>query len=56
MTISYQLGFRQIRIDTHLSNKRMQHVITKAGFDYRGGSYIDHQPDEARNAYQILLP
>ncbi len=56
MTISYQLGFHQIRIDTHRSNKRMQHVITKAGFDYRGVIYIDHQPDEARNAYQILLP
>lgn len=55
LTISYQLGFRQVRIDTHLSNKRMQHIITKTGFDYRGIVYMDNDATDQRNAYQILL-
>ncbi|WP_048000352.1 GNAT family N-acetyltransferase [Lactiplantibacillus herbarum] len=55
LTISYQLGFRQVRIDTHLLNKRMQYIITKTGFDYRGIVYMDNDATDQRNAYQILL-
>lgn len=55
ITMSYQLGFRQLRIDTHSLNQRMQHIITKAGFDYRGVVYMDHDEADQRNAYQLLL-
>ncbi|RRK10664.1 GNAT family N-acetyltransferase [Lactiplantibacillus garii] len=55
MTLSYQLGFHQIRIDTHAKNTRMQHVITKAGFTYRGVVYMDGDSTDQRNAYQITL-
>lgn len=55
ITMSYQLGFRQLRIDTHLLNQRMQHIITKAGFDYRGIVYMNHDKNDQRNAYQLLL-
>lgn len=55
MTLSYLQGFQQIRVDTHLANKRMQHIILKAGFTYRGIVYMDHDADDQRNAYQIKL-
>jgi len=55
MTISYQQGFHQLRIDTHRLNQRMQHVITKAGFTYRGIVYMAGDAQDQRNAYQILL-
>lgn len=55
MTISYHLGFRQMRIDTHLLNHRMQHIITKAGFEYRGIVYMNHNARDQRNAYQLRL-
>ena len=29
-------GAKSLRIDTHPDNKRMQHVLEKAGFSYRG--------------------
>lgn len=55
MTLSYQLGFKQLRIDTHIQNTRMQHIITKAGFTYRGVVYMDNNAADQRNAYQIIL-
>ncbi|MFB9770367.1 GNAT family N-acetyltransferase [Lactiplantibacillus modestisalitolerans] len=54
-TLSYQQGFREVRIDTHASNQRMQHIITKAGFDYRGIVYMANDPADQRLAYQIKL-
>lgn len=55
MTLSYQADFRQIRVDTHLLNKRMQHIITKAGFAYRGIVYMANDATDQRNAYQVML-
>ncbi|BDZ31628.1 GNAT family N-acetyltransferase [Lactiplantibacillus sp. WILCCON 0030] len=55
MTLSYQAGFRQIRVDTHRLNQRMQHIITKAGFDYRGVVYMANDATDQRNAYQVML-
>lgn len=55
MTLSYQQGLRQVRIDTHALNVRMQHIIEKAGFTYRGIVYMDHDATDQRNAYQLTL-
>jgi len=55
MTLSYAAGFRQIRVDTHALNQRMQHIITKAGFDYRGIVYMANDATDQRNAYQVML-
>lgn len=55
LTIAYQLGFRQVRIDTHVLNKRMQHIIDKAGFNYAGVVYMDDNSEDRRNAYQLFL-
>lgn len=48
-----ELGFADIRIDTHPGNKIMQRVITDVGFSYCG---IVEFPffDGERKAYQIL--
>lgn len=55
LTIAYQLGFRQIRIDTHASNKRMQHIVGKIGFSYSGVVYMHGNSKDKRNAYQLFL-
>lgn len=55
MTLSYQLGFHQVRIDTHQLNQRMQHIIKKAGFEYRGIVYMADDPTDQRLAYQLML-
>lgn len=54
-TIAYLLGFRQVRIDTHVLNKRMQHIIAKTGFEYAGVVYMHDDPEDRRNAYQLFL-
>ncbi|KRL67067.1 GNAT family N-acetyltransferase [Companilactobacillus versmoldensis] len=54
LTISYQLGYSDVRIDTHPDNLVMQHVITTNGFIEKGE--ISMEEDEgARKAYQLLL-
>ncbi len=45
-------GAKSLRIDTHPDNKRMQHVLEKAGFSYRG---IVMLPVGLRWAYDKLL-
>lgn len=45
-------GAESLRIDTHPDNKRMQHVLEKAGFSYRG---IVMLPVGLRWAYDKLL-
>jgi len=55
MTLSYAAGFHQIRVDTHALNQRMQHIITKAGFSYRGIVYMANDATDQRNAYQVML-
>ncbi|KGO22475.1 GNAT family N-acetyltransferase [Oenococcus alcoholitolerans] len=52
---AYRLGYRQLRIDTHVKNKRMQHLAAKFSFDYAGIIYLDHDDTDQRNAYQLFL-
>ena len=56
-TISSELGYNELRIDTHPKNKGMQKVIANNGFEYRG--IIDfndeNEVDTTRFAYQLYL-
>lgn len=56
-TLSIELGYNEIRIDTHLKNKGMQKVITNNGFEYRGIiDFVDeNEVDTKRYAYQLYL-
>lgn len=54
MTMSYYLGYRDVRIDTHPENLVMQHIITSNGFEEKGTITMD-EDDGIRLAYQILL-
>ena len=54
LTLSRQLGYADVRIDTHPQNLGMQHVIKQNGFQYQGIIYM-HEPKEERYAYQLLL-
>jgi RimJ/RimL family protein N-acetyltransferase len=47
------MGYRDIRIDTHPKNKIMQKVILRAGFIYRGMVEFGI-PDGKRMAYQLI--
>ncbi|MFD2304950.1 GNAT family N-acetyltransferase [Enterococcus termitis] len=47
-------GHLDIRIDTHPKNVRMQRLIKKAGFSYRGDLLLPI-PDGERLAYQLVL-
>ncbi|MDF7683595.1 GNAT family N-acetyltransferase [Lactobacillus sp. ESL0679] len=49
------LGFHNFRIDTHALNKRMQGLIKKSGYQYRGVIQVDPTPDGARYAYELNL-
>ncbi|MCI1914875.1 MAG: GNAT family N-acetyltransferase [Bifidobacteriaceae bacterium] len=49
------LGFHEVRIDTHRLNKRMQHLIAKAGFEYAGVVYMKDDPHPERLSYQIFV-
>ncbi|AUJ30681.1 MAG: GNAT family N-acetyltransferase [Liquorilactobacillus hordei] len=55
ISISYALGFKQIRVDTHEKNARMRHLIKKAGFNYAGIVYMNNNSADYRNAYQLFL-
>ena len=48
------LGYTDIRIDTHPKNIRMQKVIEKSGFLYRGDILLEITDGE-RKAYQIII-
>lgn len=54
MTMSYYLGYRDVRIDTHPDNLVMQHIITSNGFEEKGTITMDEDKG-VRLAYQILL-
>ncbi|KRN33493.1 GNAT family N-acetyltransferase [Weissella halotolerans] len=55
ITTAKELGFNDMRIDTHEDNKAMQHVITSNGFDYRGIIWTKEDNDKARRfAYQLV--
>ncbi|BDR60071.1 GNAT family N-acetyltransferase [Lactobacillus xylocopicola] len=49
------LGIHNFRIDTHADNQRMQALISKVGFQYRGTVWVDQTADGARYAYELNL-
>ncbi len=49
------LGIHNFRIDTHAMNKRMQHLIKKFGYHYRGIIYVNSTKNGARYAYELNL-
>ena len=54
MTMSYYLGYRDVRIDTHPDNLVMQHIITSNDFEEKDTITMDEDKG-VRLAYQILL-
>lgn len=54
LTMSYYLGYQDVRIDTHPDNMVMQHIIENNGFEEKGTITMD-EDDGVRLAYQILL-
>lgn len=52
---SYSLGIKNIRIDTHEMNIRMQKLINDFGFSYKGIVYVSPSPAGKRNAYELNL-
>ncbi|RHW52221.1 GNAT family N-acetyltransferase [Bombilactobacillus bombi] len=55
ITLGYQQGFCNFRIDTHPNNLRMQHLIKEAGFIYRGSICLNKNPKKPRLAYELNL-
>ncbi|MGX7059091.1 GNAT family N-acetyltransferase [Vagococcus humatus] len=55
LTLAYQKGFRQMRIDTHEMNIRMQSLIQAFGFSYQGIIYVSPNPEGKRLAYELSL-
>ncbi|CAR30027.1 KLTH0H00198p [Lachancea thermotolerans CBS 6340] len=49
-----ELGFVDVRVDTHKQNKVMQALLVKNYFEYRGVIY-KNENRSSRNAYQLLL-
>ncbi|AUJ33063.1 MAG: GNAT family N-acetyltransferase [Liquorilactobacillus nagelii] len=52
---AWQLGFDQVRIDTHPTNQRMRHLVTKSGFDFAGEVHLKERAVPERLAYQLFL-
>ncbi|WP_418969741.1 GNAT family N-acetyltransferase [Alloscardovia omnicolens] len=51
-----QQNIRAVRVDTHRKNQRMQHVLSRSGFELSGEITIDHDPvDPIRLCYEKLL-
>jgi len=57
LTIAYQSGTRDIRIDTHPNNLPMQAVVASNGFEKRGIIHITEgtEINGVRWAYQLIL-
>ncbi|MCD2256513.1 GNAT family N-acetyltransferase [Lactobacillus sp. CC-MHH1034] len=51
---SVNLGYHDIRIDTHPDNLAMQKVIKISGFQYQGIVYLPHENGK-RYAYQMII-
>lgn len=54
LTISYYLGYKDVRTDTHPDNLALQHIVTENGFNEKGTIKMDEDQD-VRKAYQIIL-
>lgn len=54
LTISFLLGYQDVRFDIHPDNLVIQHIIKSCGFEEKGIIMMD-EDNGARKAYQILL-
>ena len=50
----HRTDIETIRIDTHIDNKIMQHLITKHGFKKVGEVYGYYRPDEVLYVYEMI--
>ncbi len=55
LSLAYSQGFRDFRVDTHEMNIRMQGLIQKFGFSYRGQIFVEPTPEGERKAYELHL-
>ena len=55
LSLAYSQGFRDFRVDTHEMNLRMQGLVQKFGFSYRGKIFVDPFPEGERKAYELHL-
>ncbi|QPK94531.1 GNAT family N-acetyltransferase [Actinomyces sp. zg-332] len=46
---------KSVRVDTHSDNKRMQRVLEKTGYEFRGILTYDKDATVFRNAYDIVI-
>lgn len=53
LSLAYQKGLRQVRIDTHALNQRLQHLAQKFAFVYCGVIKVDDSIDPKRKAYEL---
>lgn len=55
ISIGYQQGLHNFRIDTHEMNRRMQKLITDFDFEYTGIIYVNDREDGRRVAFELNL-
>lgn len=54
-TIAVEHGFKNLRIDTHALNQRMQGLAKSLGYQYRGNIFVDDPIDSKRLAFELNL-
>ena len=55
LTVGQMQGIKNFRVDTHRSNKAMQHIAENFNFKKRGIIKVNDQNDPARLAYELNL-
>lgn len=55
LTVSQMQGIKNFRVDTHRSNKAMQHIAENFNFKKRGIIKVNDQNDPERLAYELNL-
>ena len=55
LTVGQMQGIRNFRVDTHRSNKAMQHIAENFNFKKRGIIKVNDQNDPERLAYELNL-
>ena len=55
LTVGQMQGIKNFRVDTHRSNKAMQHIAENFNFKKRGITKVNDQNDPERLAYELNL-
>ncbi|MCD7121949.1 GNAT family N-acetyltransferase [Limosilactobacillus albertensis] len=55
LTVGLMQGIKNFRIDTHKSNKAMQHIIKSFNFQKRGIIMVNEKNDPERLAYELNI-